>query len=44
MHLEQLQTLRLRYPGVYGKTARTECGDGWFGILHWANSWLARLN
>ena len=42
MHLERLQTLRLRYPGVYGKTARTECGNGWFGILDALGEQLAR--
>lgn len=33
MHPERLQTLRLRYSSIYGKTVRTECGDGWLGIL-----------
>ncbi len=42
MHPERLQTLRLRYPGIYGNTLRTECGDGWFGILDALGEQLTR--
>lgn len=42
MHSERLKTLRLRYPAVYGGVRRTECGDGWFGILDALGEQLAR--
>ena len=42
MHQERLQALRLRYPAVYGNTLRTECGDGWFGILDALGEQLVR--